>query len=269
MNESSNTNSCVIELHYCLKDDSHSMDAFIFNECEREFLAIVREVIKKSGVKVEVETEALDKGGICCYFAFSASELWHAIIADIIASVLVETAKHTIMGIIRAIKEGREKKEQINEQYEMLSEETFRKTDKRKIRIHLSAFYSKLRSYKKVKSLVVSVKDKTRATTYFQEKVESSKFSEFIPTDEELDLGIENVDEVVIKNIYRVKRGVKYKWEGRYDNKHIRFNFKDEEQNEHNHFDEGSSIKCQLEIHRKIGNGGRVRKEYEVTHVYV
>jgi len=46
----------TIELHYWMNDGTHSMDAFIQNECEREFLGILKEISSVFEVEVEIES---------------------------------------------------------------------------------------------------------------------------------------------------------------------------------------------------------------------
>lgn len=47
----------TIELHYWFNDDSHAMDAVVFNRCEYEFLGIAKEIAQKLKVDLEIETE--------------------------------------------------------------------------------------------------------------------------------------------------------------------------------------------------------------------
>lgn len=52
-----------LELHYYFRDNSHSMDAFIRNQCEKELLYIYKEVLSLFDIDAEVESEAFDEGG--------------------------------------------------------------------------------------------------------------------------------------------------------------------------------------------------------------
>lgn len=64
----------TIELHYWLKDESHTMDAFIQNKCELELLKIVKEIALKLDVEVIIETEPFLEGGLIRYFKIIAKE---------------------------------------------------------------------------------------------------------------------------------------------------------------------------------------------------
>ena len=59
----------TIEFHYWFDDESHAMDAIVFNKCEYEFLGIAKEIAQKLKVELEIETEPLGEGGLqsrCC-----------------------------------------------------------------------------------------------------------------------------------------------------------------------------------------------------------
>ncbi len=54
-----------IKLHYCFIDeDSHSMDAEIFNECERQFIKALKSLEKYIEKDIEIKIEPREKGSI-------------------------------------------------------------------------------------------------------------------------------------------------------------------------------------------------------------
>ena len=53
-----------LELHYWFNDNSHSMDACILNNCERELLGLIVEVANILNVEIIIESEALGEGGL-------------------------------------------------------------------------------------------------------------------------------------------------------------------------------------------------------------
>src|SRR5258705_4110450 len=53
-----------IELHYHFKDNSHSMNATVRNDCEKELLLILKELIVSLNVEAEIDSEALLEGGL-------------------------------------------------------------------------------------------------------------------------------------------------------------------------------------------------------------
>ncbi len=56
-----------LQLHYNFIDHSHTMDAVIRNNCERELLAIVKEITTVLELDVKIETEAFIEGGLKPY----------------------------------------------------------------------------------------------------------------------------------------------------------------------------------------------------------
>lgn len=60
----------TIEIHYWLQDGLHTMNAHVFNKCEREFLGIVSELAASLKLNVEVEVEPIGEGGIRAWFKF-------------------------------------------------------------------------------------------------------------------------------------------------------------------------------------------------------
>jgi hypothetical protein len=60
------------QLHYFLKDDSHSIDAITLNKAEGELLKIFREVISILGLENEIsfEATAIEEGGIKAFYKF-------------------------------------------------------------------------------------------------------------------------------------------------------------------------------------------------------
>ena len=53
-----------IELHYWFNDDTHTMNAIVFNKCEYNLLGIVNELAAKLKIEIEIETEPLANGGL-------------------------------------------------------------------------------------------------------------------------------------------------------------------------------------------------------------
>jgi hypothetical protein len=53
-----------LEIHYFLKDNSHTMDALVRNKCEAEFLAIAYEAISELGLNISIDSEVFKEGGL-------------------------------------------------------------------------------------------------------------------------------------------------------------------------------------------------------------
>jgi hypothetical protein len=59
-----------LEIHYFLKNDSHSMDALVRNKCEKEFIEIALELIRALDLDLDIEVEAHAEGGLRDIFRF-------------------------------------------------------------------------------------------------------------------------------------------------------------------------------------------------------
>ena len=83
----------TIELHYWLKgENTHTMNAYVFNKCEYEFLGILNEISTKLKVKIEVEVEPLGYGGLRAWFkinGITGQEIRKTIVMNLIAIVLL------------------------------------------------------------------------------------------------------------------------------------------------------------------------------------
>ncbi|WP_449386842.1 hypothetical protein [Chryseobacterium lineare] len=53
-----------LEIHYWLRNNIHSIDAFTENKCTYEILNIIREIAKLNELEILIETEALGEGGV-------------------------------------------------------------------------------------------------------------------------------------------------------------------------------------------------------------
>ena len=104
MNNISILKGNTIELHYWFNDDSHTMNAVIFNKCECEFLGIAKEVAQKLKVDIEIETEPLGEGGLRSWFKFKAKDkdaLKLGIVLYIITNLLGTPLTTTIDELVR------------------------------------------------------------------------------------------------------------------------------------------------------------------------
>ena len=54
----------ILEIHYWLANDNHSMDAKVFYTCQQELLGLIEYIAKQFGVTISIETFPLVEGGI-------------------------------------------------------------------------------------------------------------------------------------------------------------------------------------------------------------
>lgn len=281
-------NANTLELHYWFNDKSHTMDAVIQNKCEYEFLAIVKEVAASFNVEIVIETEPLENGGQKRRFKINSknkntvSAVKIALITALLAALLVTPVTTTISKLtekmIELILEDKElkelKKEKLILEIEKLKKDVQADSNllnKEKIHRHRSTFYEGLEKYEKVNQFSVIIEDDNKRVVVEEKKVLRSDFKEFIILDDYIDN--ETVENVVIEIISPVLKKGKYKWRGIYEGKVINFsvksnNFRKLVQDGSIEFKNGSSIKCTLEIERKLDISGEVEpSKYNIIDV--
>ena len=64
-----------IEMHYYLNDESHSMNAFVFNKCEHEILGILNEIASKLDCYPLIEVEPIANGGLRSWLKLDSNQL--------------------------------------------------------------------------------------------------------------------------------------------------------------------------------------------------
>ena len=69
-------NDNKIELHYIFNDEdqSHSLDAFTRNSCEKEFLNFVKTIASELGISLTVTTEPKKEGSLIDVYNFLVSQ---------------------------------------------------------------------------------------------------------------------------------------------------------------------------------------------------
>lgn len=267
----------VIELHFWLKNGSHSMDAHTHNRCEYELLGILKSVAHVYGVHLEIETEPLSEGGIKRWFKVIAKSerktapITSAIIAAVIAAILVTPLSTSIGKITEKLLEEIFK----NEQLEELNEEKLRleihnlrldSAAKAKtldeivsIKKRRSNFYTAVNDYEKVEKVSLALNDSSKQQKSQEHIVARSEFAKYILTTDDLDpVILENVDIEIISPV--LKNG-NYKWRGIYNGNPIPFDMQSQEfknlvLQKKVEFKNGSTINCTLAIGRKLNSDG-------------
>lgn len=273
-----------LELHYWFNDESHSMDAYVQNRCENEFLGILREIALKFEVEVVVETEPIGEGGLRRWFNVISKEenkkgaITSAIVASVIAVILSTPLSKITEKVIDKIFEDTEmhdlEKEKIKLEIEKLKRDLISGEDELQqstvIKKRKSNFYSFLEAYSKVDKVSIATQDKDKVTIA-ERVVNRSEFKEFILVSDDLE-PIE-ISEAVIEIISPVLKKGKYKWMGIYKGKVIPFimksvEFKSLVQSGKIQFKNGTSINCHIILSRQIDNEGLEKiTKYEVTRV--
>ena len=286
-----------IELHYWFNDDSHTMNAIVFNRCEYEFLGIVKELAAKLKIDIEIETEPLENGGLRSWLKIKSTQgaevagitskqaLKIAFITYLCTEVLLTpltttiqlATTHAIERFFEApeIRELKKKKEKAELEYDIAKIEIETKqlcgtVDENLIKKKKSNYYEAINSYKKVENVSVSIAD-NRKQIIKEQKISRDAFSEYILSSDDLDP--EPNESAVIEIVSPVLKKGKYKWVGIYNGEVIQFSMKSNEfktlvQTGRIEFKNGSSIICNLITNKKINSEGEVKiTGYDVTMV--
>lgn len=289
MNNISILKGNTIELHYWFNDDSHTMNAVIFNKCECEFLGIAKEVAQKLKVDIEIETEPLGEGGLRSWFKFKAKDkdalklgIVLYIITNLLGTPLTTTIDELVRMTIQSVFESKEIK-QLKEQKEIaelkldiakIEAETKRLSksiDENKVKKKRSNYYESINSCDKVTKVSVAITDNSKTGVYLTKEIIKSEFSNYIMTSDDIEPDYD--ESAVIEIISPVLKKGKYKWTGIYNGEVIQFTMKSNEfktlvQTGQVLFKNGSSINCNLITNKKINAEGDVKiAGYEVILV--
>lgn len=272
-----------IELHYFFSDDSHSLDAFTRNKCESEFLLIVKEVLKTLDLEMQIETVAVQEGGLIEIWEFlGANGAQISIIISIITPLL--TLRPSSNAELDAL--NKQNLELSINKYKLEIKKLQDEQDIHKIDIpaisqtfnadlkvvkHRSNFFETLLKSEKVTHIETSLlydNEIVRKIT----TVEKKEFHNYVVSDSNLPVEtIENAQLEIISPV--LKQQGNYKWKGIYKGEPIDFYMTDKEfkQSVFNReilFQNGFSIICVLEIQRSLNELGDLKiKQYTVSTV--
>lgn len=289
MNNISILKGNTIEIHYWFNDDSHTMNAVVFNKCEYEFLAIAKEIAQKFKVDVEIETEPLQEGGLRSWFTFKAKDIAAIkvgiilyILTNLLGTPLTTTLDELTRMAIHAIFETEEIK-QLKEQKQIAelkyditkieaeTEKLSQSIDENVIKKRRSNYFECINAYKKVNKVSVALTDNSKKNVYCYKEINRSDFVNYIMTSD--DIEPDNDENAIIEIVSPVLKKGKYKWTGIYKGEVISFTMKSNEfktlvQTGQVQFKNGSSIDCHLVTNKKVNVEGEVQiSGYEVVLV--
>ncbi|WP_298980236.1 hypothetical protein [uncultured Psychrobacter sp.] len=296
-----------LETHYYFTDDSHSMNAFVKNRCDKALLTIIEELNKQLGWSRSLEVEILpvSEGGLVEVLKFiSTPEGYNLFNTFLVVLTLIssrkpppptETAldkenkeltnrklKLEIQQIEKQLNQTEaESKEAANQSDLESARKTIEELEERiyeeainnyKIRKNLSVLYENIIEYNKVKAIGYTSYDRDYAVIFPEKIVQRNNFKDFI-----LDLNeYEEIDEDAKIRIFspNLDKG-RYKWRGLYEkeDKVIAFNmkdsaFKNDVQSGAITFKNGSTIRAVLTTKIKMDmTGAESSRTYAVENV--
>lgn len=285
------------EIHYVLNlKGDHSLNAFVLNRAQYQFLLFANEVANLCGVKIEIESQAITEGGIrdtWKIFGKNANQIAAILAALALLATIYQLFRDRGLSDLQreSLHLDIELKKQQIEEYKKrqlaVLRETVRVTspdtvqevaDHIKIQVEVSdkakilrsKFFHKLSEEAKVNSLEFN--GFKNGKKIFEPKViERENFDKFILKSDELPP--DNHKSALIEIVAPVISKGRYKWKGKFCDESIDFrlldkSFKQEVLNGKVSFKSGIAIECELEIQRKIDDNGNERVTgYDVHHV--
>lgn len=267
-----------IELHYFLRDETHTMNAFVRNECEKELLTIFKEIIISLDIEIDVESEAFKEGGLKEIWNFLGKNgvqltLIITVFGLVLSRIPVENKELVKLQIENLELDNELKKQELKKiknevrTEEELTDETVERVleilDRDyKIIWHKSNFYKKLNFYPKVTKLTTQKLNEQNEPVEKERTVERELFGKFILRSDTFPPYID--EEAVIDIISPVLKKGNFNWKGFYKGDIINFemndqNFKNSVLNKEIEFINGTAIKCVLQQNRKIDEVGLVK----------
>ena len=266
-----------IQFHYYFKDESHSINSLLRNECEKEILHIFKEISETLNLELEIETLPPEEGGFkekWILLGKNAAQisLIVSVAAIIISRFPVENEELTNLQIENLKLDNEIKRKELEklnldfiQDEDKISVETVKDSvelsnKNYKISWRKSNLYKKLNNYNKLDSIdILRLRDDKPVGS--PRAVLKSEFSNFIlKTDELPNLEVKNAKIDVISPA--IKRG-KFKWKGFYKNSIINFLMEDYDftfkvLNGNILFSNKYSIEVDMLQERKINNDGNV-----------
>lgn len=279
----------TIELHYWFNDGSHTMDAVVFNQCEREILGIIDEIAVKLNVQIDIEVEPLGEGGLRAWLKL-VGEQKHAIkiafimflFTEVISTPLTTTLEYIATKTLDSFFEDPEIKALEKEKKKTELEYDITKTkletqklcdsiDENRIKKKRSNYFETASRCEKIDKISITITDTKKTPKYLPKEILSTDFHKFVLTSD--DIAPDEDETAIIEIVSPVLKKGKYLWLGIYNGSVIQFKMKSAEfktlvQTGEIPFKNGSSIQCHLIANKRINSEGEVKiTGYEVLAV--
>jgi hypothetical protein len=276
----------ILQLHYYLAENLHSMDAKTYNKVETEFLKIVEETSKILDISISTEIQALEEGGIKAIYKFWGKKknkkalksvmryflgILGVVIADVISDEIksnpeyeelkMKKTKLEYEKLKRELKEDSEDKEQVEKNKKLIDSMAIYISEANKIKLSKSKLYDSLQKEKRIEKFSVQELDfnfKPKSKENFVPRKDFEKFiinNIIVDSDYKYDVTLEIISPVLNQS--------KYSWRALYEDKVILFNLKDDSFkndiiSKGLQFSNGTKLVCELDIKQKINDEGEI-----------
>lgn len=272
---SENSQKQRLGIHYYFDDDSHSMNAFIRNQMEKNYLDIITEIARILGAEVKIESQAREEGGVkeniiiillagnlLSYFAPSINDIVTYYATGGYERDRLENRLKELQ-IERYKIENEVEKQKLQDLIKNKSKELY---ESQKIRRSFSNFYKKAKQYEKLTQIGY------KGSKDDEIIIKRDEFGYFV-LDTSSDIEID--DGASIEIISPVLKEGKFKWKGIYKGEKIDFSmgdygFKQSVIEKKHNFENGSTIISRLAIKNTFDEFGEKTKNtsYSVEKVY-
>ncbi len=275
----------TLEVHFYFHDETHTMDAFVHNRAEHELLHFASEVARVLDFRIEIETIPLDNGGRRTYLKFlrgqdgKFSPATIAFFVSLITALLINPIGHGLEKLADKVLEDPQKteleKQKLQEEVKGLQLDNEKKRmeldESKAIQKRRSNFYQKVDDYPKITTVSFTVVNDEKKPVSKEHKVQKADFKKYILATNDLEpLEIEGAEIELISPV--LKKG-KYQWRGIYQGDVISFSmgsaqFKQMVQSGEVEFKNGFTMRCLLEISRRLDNeGNEAASGYKIIRV--
>lgn len=285
MSENFNTNN-ILQIHYYLEDQSHSINALVLNKAEAEILKIIEEIASVLDVGIITETQALEEGGIKSFYKFVSKKKFRkkativgVFIAGISANIIAEVVSEKLntdpemellqkqelrLKIEKLKRELESTDDNINESNDVVAiidDVSFYLSDSNRIKLLKSNFYKNVIKEEKVSQISTQVLDENQIPINEEKIISRIKFKDLIINEIEIEDDYER--QVLIEIVAPVLTQKKIKWLGKLKGEELRFNmndfdFKDLILKKNIKFSNGIKIKCDIQTRRKMNEKGDI-----------
>lgn len=288
-----------LQLHYFLKDELHSVDAFINNKAEYELLRIFKEVtsILELEGELQFETIAIEEGGIKAFYKLISKKknkrkienallylagILSAIISDVVSDQIKtdheyeKLKKEEIRLRIEKLRHDLEDKETTEQDKTLIIQNlSVFISETNKVKLFKSNFYSTLLKEEKIEQVSTQRLNENLEPITNENIVPRKDFDKFILHSVDIDPDFRESE--IIEIVSPVLKKGNMKWKGNYNEKPISFYMRDGEFltsviNKEISFSNGTSIIADIEFEQKMNDDGEIEigsiSIFNVTDVF-
>lgn len=274
-----------LQIHYFLKDELHSVDAFLNNKAEYELLRIFKEVtsILELEGELQFETIAIEEGGIKAFYKLISKKknkrkiknallylagILSVIISDVVSDQIKtdheyeKLKKEEIQLRIEQLKRDLENEETSEEDKTLIIQNlSVFIAETNKVKIFKSNFYTTLLKEEKIEQVSTQRLNENLEPISNENIVPRKDFDKFILHSVDIDPDFKK--SAIIEIVSPVLKKGNMKWKGIYDGKPISFYMRDGEfltsvMNKEISFSNGTSILADIEFEQKMNDDGDI-----------